>query len=253
MNQPFGFSASSGDDGEDSSGKGNGNSNDGGGNGRQQPGGFGFGFPGAGGPGNAGAGGADGQQPPGGFGGDLGAILNQFGQMLGSMGTAMNQSTDDPVNYQLAENIALGQLAKDTHATEKQSSAVTESLRLAELWLDIGPGYVSIAKRHLDSCMIAIMTDATLEMKARAQVAHVKLALMTISREELARDAALLQMLGEAAEAYGLLGARKDMAEVHKLRALIFNSRGDYAERDRAAGLFRRHFGDGGADCAAVA
>ena len=115
------------------------------------------------------------------------------------------------------------------------------------------PGYVSIAKRHLDSCMIAIMTDATLEIKARAQVAHVKLALTTLSREELARDAALLQMLGEAAEAYGLLGARKDTAEVHKLRALIFNSRGDYAERDRAAGLFRRHFGDGGADCAAVA
>lgn len=142
MNQPFGFSASSGDDGEDSSGKGNDKNNGNGGSGDsgsggQQPGGFGFGFgfPGAGGPGGSG-GGAGGQQPAGGFGGDLGSILNQFGQMLGSMGTAMNQSTDDPVNYQLAENIALGQLSKDTHATEKQSSAVTESLRLAELWLD---------------------------------------------------------------------------------------------------------------------
>lgn len=142
MNQPFGFSASSGDDGENSSGKGNddnsggtGKSGGDGSGGQQQPGGFGFGFgfPGAG--GNAGAGGGN-AGAGGGFGGDLGSILNQFGQMLGSMGTAMNQSSDDPVNYQLAENIALGQLAKDTHTTEKQSSAVTESLRLAELWLD---------------------------------------------------------------------------------------------------------------------
>ena len=141
MNQPFGFSASSGDDGEASSGKGNGNNGDGSGksggqgSGGRQPGGFGFGFgfPGAG--GNAGSG-AGNNPGAGGFGGDLGSILNQFGQMLGSMGTAMNQSTDDPVNYQLAENMALNQLSKDTHATEQQKSAVTESLRLAELWLD---------------------------------------------------------------------------------------------------------------------
>ncbi|WP_333618194.1 zinc-dependent metalloprotease [Dietzia sp.] len=146
MNQPFGFSAS-GDDRDDhdsNKGKGgdSGNSGDSsasqGGSGQGGSGGnsgnggfdFGFAFPGAGGAGGAGGSGQSG------FPGDLGALLNQFGQMLGNVGSAINSGGDGPINYKLAEQVALGAVSKDTHATEKQTSAVTEALRLAELWLD---------------------------------------------------------------------------------------------------------------------
>lgn len=150
MNQPFGFSASGDDDRSgDRPGEGNGagrggsgdsgtNENDGGSAAGGGAGGFDFGFSfpgsGSGGRGSGGSGGTGGAQ--GGFPGDLGALLGQFGQMLGNMGTAMSSGGDGPINYTLAEQVALGRVSKDTHTTEKQTSAVTESLRLAELWLD---------------------------------------------------------------------------------------------------------------------
>lgn len=163
MNQPFGFAASGGDDDRDDSahgrGKGNGDGTSGngsgsgsgsssGGSGGQNPGGqnpgdafgFGFGFPGGG------MGGPGGAAGPGGMG-DLGQILNQFGQMLGSMGSAMSSPDSGPVNYDLAENVAFSRLDRDTHVPDSQESAVVESVRLAELWLDDTTDFPSAAHR----------------------------------------------------------------------------------------------------------
>lgn len=110
----FGFSFSSDDDDE--------NGRDRGGN--QNPfGAFGFG--------SGGAGGANG----------LGDILNQFGQMLSGMGSSMNseeaQGKDGGgVNYDLATRIARQQIGSAQPVRQQDQVAVTEAVRLAELWLD---------------------------------------------------------------------------------------------------------------------
>lgn len=80
----------------------------------------------------------DNQNPFGGFGsGGLGDMLNQFGQMLSGMGSSMNSPEGSgPVNYALAERIARQQIGKIEPVREQDANAVTESVRLAELWLD---------------------------------------------------------------------------------------------------------------------
>lgn len=124
----FGFHGSS-DDNDDDRDKNNGN----------DPFGFGanpFGFlfggqPGQGGPGGTGQGG---QQGPG-----IGDILGQFGAMLSGFGRDMNSpDAQGPVNYALAGRIARQQITGAAARTpsSKDSQAVAESVRLAELWLD---------------------------------------------------------------------------------------------------------------------
>ncbi|AGF71789.1 zinc-dependent metalloprotease [Corynebacterium halotolerans] len=77
-----------------------------------------------------GFGGADGS-------GGLGDLLNQFGQMLSGMGSSMNSPEGaGPVNYQLAERIARQQIDSVPAVRSQDVSAVEESVRLAELWLD---------------------------------------------------------------------------------------------------------------------
>ncbi len=116
MNQPFGFSASD-DHGRDDDR----DSNPGGSGGQSGPGAGGFGFGG-----------------PGGFDpSQFGQMLSQFGQMLGSMGSAMSgPGSSGPVNYQLAKNVALQALGRTPVVTDASRTAVEESVRLAELWLD---------------------------------------------------------------------------------------------------------------------
>ncbi|MEK0371390.1 zinc-dependent metalloprotease [Corynebacterium mastitidis] len=81
-----------------------------------------------------------GDQPFGAFGfsGGLGDILNQFGQMLSGMGSSMNSPEGaGPVNYDLAQRIARQQLGgSDQGVGKKESEAVAESVRLADLWLN---------------------------------------------------------------------------------------------------------------------
>ena len=118
MNQPFGFSASD-DDGRDDDR----DSSPGGPGGPGGPSGFG-GFGG-----------------PGGFDpsqfGDLGKMISQFGQMLGSMGSAMTgPGSSGPVNYQLARTVAMQALGRTPVVTDASRTAAEESVRLAELWLD---------------------------------------------------------------------------------------------------------------------
>ena len=143
MNQPFGFAASGGDDEPDdtSRDKSRGAGGDGGTGDSGNPGGSG----------NPGMGGTFGfHMPGGGFSGgvgDLGNLLNQFGQMLGSMGSAINNPEPGPVNYSLAENMALAQVGKSTHVSEAQDKAVVEAIRLAELWLDDTTEFPSAAHR----------------------------------------------------------------------------------------------------------
>ncbi|MGV0327237.1 zinc-dependent metalloprotease [Corynebacterium confusum] len=70
-------------------------------------------------------------------GGGLGDMLNQFGQMLSGMGSSMNSPENSgPVNYTMAERIARQQISSDKPVGDKDTQAVEQSLRLAELWLD---------------------------------------------------------------------------------------------------------------------
>jgi putative hydrolase len=94
------------------------------GDGPQDPFGMGgFGFPGM--PGAGGPGGFDVSQ--------LGQMLTQLGQML----SQAQSSGDGPVNYDLAGQLARQQLASTTSSlTGPQRAAVSDAVKLAELWLD---------------------------------------------------------------------------------------------------------------------
>lgn len=108
MSNGFGFSFNSDDDDEDRRRDQN-----------QNPfGAFGFGTGGA-------------------AGGGLGDILNQFGQMLSGMGSSMNSGEGaGAVNYDLAARIARQQIGRTEPVRGQDQSAIAESVRLAELWLD---------------------------------------------------------------------------------------------------------------------
>ncbi|RAG86241.1 hydrolase [Streptacidiphilus pinicola] len=128
------------DKGTGGGGSGSGDSGGSGGPGGGNPFGFGFpGFPGL--PGGPGGSGESGDNPFAAiFGGlnpnDLGAAFQQLGQMLSFDG--------GPVNWELAKNIARQAVvqgtdeegSKDRSVGESERSAVSESMRLAELWLD---------------------------------------------------------------------------------------------------------------------
>ncbi len=118
---PFGFGPSDPDDESRRSGA------SGPGAGGQGPGGpLGFGLPGGAG------GGAGGQFDMG----QLGQMLTQLGQMLSQ--SSGSGTGGGPVNYQLAAQMAHQQLgaAGKTAPTSEQRTAVEESFRLAELWLE---------------------------------------------------------------------------------------------------------------------
>src|SRR3954470_7045620 len=77
-----------------------------------------------------------GGMPPGGVPfdmGQLGQMLSQLGQMLSQAQT----SGGGPVNYELAKQIAMQQLAQSGGtAGADQSGAVADAVHLAEMWLD---------------------------------------------------------------------------------------------------------------------
>ncbi|HVQ88289.1 MAG TPA: zinc-dependent metalloprotease [Actinomycetes bacterium] len=66
----------------------------------------------------------------GGSSADIGAALQQFGQLL--------SSSSGPVNWELAKDTARQSLASatDPSVTRGESEAIVEALRLADLWLD---------------------------------------------------------------------------------------------------------------------
>lgn len=64
----------------------------------------------------------------------LGQMLTQLGQMLSSAGTAGPGA--GPVNYDLAKQVALGQLSTSGLPSEGQARSVADAVRLAELWID---------------------------------------------------------------------------------------------------------------------
>lgn len=75
---------------------------------------------------------------------DIGKILGQFGSMLSDLGNTFTSSAEGPdgqeyVNYSLAEKAALRSLHDSKgHApiSESDHAAVTDAVRLVELWLD---------------------------------------------------------------------------------------------------------------------
>ena len=124
MSNGFGFSFPNNDDHDDDR-----DSNAGGGGGFGPfifgvPGGFGFGGP-PGGPGS-------------GPGGGLGDVLHQFGQMLSGMGSQMNSPEgSSPVKWDTVAKIAQQELGTSpSTVSQADQTAVSESVRLAELWLD---------------------------------------------------------------------------------------------------------------------
>ena len=124
---PFGFGPSDRDDSD------KGRDAAGGGDGPMDP--FGFGnLPGMPPGGLPGMPGMPGMGGPGGFDvSQLGQMLTQLGQML----SQAQNSGDGPVNYDLAAQMATQQLAATTSSlTGAQRAAVSDAVKLAELWLD---------------------------------------------------------------------------------------------------------------------
>ena len=76
--------------------------------------------------------------PAGGFDPNmLGQLFNQLGTMFSGMGSGMGQGAQSgPVNYEIAANLARQQVGSFTPMLDKEASAVADSVRLAELWLD---------------------------------------------------------------------------------------------------------------------
>lgn len=69
--------------------------------------------------------------------GNLGDILNQFGQMLSGMGTSFNNRPEgEAVNFDLALRVARQRIKDTSPVPSTDTTAVTESLRLADLWID---------------------------------------------------------------------------------------------------------------------
>lgn len=96
---------------------------------------FGFGnLPGMPPGGLPGMGGMPGMGGPGGFDvSQLGQMLTQLGQML----SQAQNTGDGPVNYDLAAQMATQQLAATSSSlTGAQRAAVSDAVKLAELWLD---------------------------------------------------------------------------------------------------------------------
>lgn len=120
MSNGFGFSFPNND--PDDRDRGNGENGDGNNDHRDNPfGAFSFG-----------ANGGQFQQ-----GGNLGDILSQFGQMLSGMGTSMNkQAEGDAVNFDLALRMARQRIGSPAAVSPNDATAVSESLRLADLWVD---------------------------------------------------------------------------------------------------------------------
>lgn len=149
-NLPFGFNSDdsgaggSGDSPDGTGGSGSGGSGSGGSGGgpggpNQPPGSdpfsaFGFGPGGFGGFG--GQGGAGG---PGGF------DLNQLGNMFSQLGQMMSQAGASgqagPVNYEMAEKVALQRLPAMHPASSVDVDKVRDAIRLAEVWLDGVTGF----------------------------------------------------------------------------------------------------------------
>lgn len=102
--------------------------------------GFGFSFPNNGDDDNNDGNNGRDQNPFGNFAfgaGGLGDMLNQFGAMLSGMGSSMNDPQNaGPVNYDMAARIARQQLGSVSPVSQEDRTAVEESVRLAELWLD---------------------------------------------------------------------------------------------------------------------
>lgn len=69
-------------------------------------------------------------------GGDLGGFLGQLGNMISGFSQDLNKQGNSPVNYALTERIARQHVAQETQPKSLDSTAVAESVRLVELWLD---------------------------------------------------------------------------------------------------------------------
>src|SRR5437588_1435201 len=80
--------------------------------------------------------GQGGENPFGGQGGEF--DFGQLGQMLSQLGQMLSQTTSSsgPVNYDLAKQIAVQRLAGVSPAGSEQKTAVSDAVRLAEMWLD---------------------------------------------------------------------------------------------------------------------
>ncbi|MCH5645037.1 MULTISPECIES: zinc-dependent metalloprotease [unclassified Gordonia (in: high G+C Gram-positive bacteria)] len=66
----------------------------------------------------------------------LGQMFSQLGSMLSGMGAGMTGGGQGPVNYQVATNLARQQIGSFTPVLAKETGAVADAVRLADVWLD---------------------------------------------------------------------------------------------------------------------
>ncbi|MED5799724.1 zinc-dependent metalloprotease [Gordonia sp. Z-3] len=68
----------------------------------------------------------------------LGQMFSQLGSMFSGMGAGITPGSGGggPVNYQVASNLARQQIGNFTPVLDKETNAVTDAVRLAEVWLD---------------------------------------------------------------------------------------------------------------------
>ena len=120
---PFGFSSSDNSDDDKNKRRDNSPGDSSGNAGGQNP----FGFP---------LGGTEGFDPSSFDPSQLGQMFSQLGNMFSGMGTGMSGGGGGPVNYQVAANLARQQIGNFTPILDKETGAVNDAVRLAEVWLD---------------------------------------------------------------------------------------------------------------------
>jgi len=135
-NLPFGFGA--GDPGDDDDPENRSGSSGGSGPGGQGPGGLPPGSgPAGSGQGGFGAGGFDLSQ--------IGNMLAQLGQMMSQAGSS-GEGTAGPINYEIAQKLALQAIPAAHPASSVDLDKVREAVRLAEIWLDGVTGFPAASR-----------------------------------------------------------------------------------------------------------
>jgi putative hydrolase len=139
-----------------------------------------------------------------GMGGPGGFDVSQLGQMLTQLGQMLSQAQSTgggPVNYDLAAQVAHQQLAATTSSlTGAQRAAVTDAVKLAELWLDAATDFPAGAT-EVKAWSATEWVDATLPTWRRLcdPVARRMSGAWTDALPEEARAAAgpMMAMLGQ--------------------------------------------------------
>lgn len=114
-------------------------------------------------------------------------------------------------------------------------------LTLAELWMNLGAGHAKHALALLYQSLPMILGHGGLELRARANLALAKCHLAIPDFSVSLEPDTVLDPLRQAAEEFEILEYHELAGETFYLRAIIFNSLGNFEERDISAASFQKH------------